>query len=160
MLTPQIWAVLRMSISQPASSCYLMACTQNKECKWRLPSFSSAFSPESIPQSRFPYVSLPTPWLVQIAKQCSFPSSIQSGSIGLWIARPIENMGLMPVSAERRVELLWRRCWGLWVDWIAWRRYPQGQLEKVPRLGGFYFYMRADHGSYLPFPTSELSRDQ
>ncbi|KAM0793943.1 hypothetical protein BDR22DRAFT_815978, partial [Usnea florida] len=33
---------------------------------------------------------------------------------------------------------------------------PQGQLEKVPRLGGIYVYMRADHGSYFPSPTSEL----
>lgn len=34
---------------------------------------------------------------------------------------------------------------------------PSGQLKKIPRPGGFYIYMRADHGSYWPFPTSELS---
>ena len=34
-------------------------------------------------------------------------------------------------------------------------RGPQGQLKKIPRPGGFYHYMRADHGSYFPFPTSE-----
>ena len=32
---------------------------------------------------------------------------------------------------------------------------PQGQLKKIPRPGGFHVYMRADHGSYFPFPTSE-----
>ena len=32
---------------------------------------------------------------------------------------------------------------------------PQGQLKKIPRPGGFSTYMRADHGSYWPFPTSE-----
>jgi linoleate 10R-lipoxygenase len=32
---------------------------------------------------------------------------------------------------------------------------PSGQLKKIPRPGGFYIYMRADHGSYWPFPTSE-----
>lgn len=32
---------------------------------------------------------------------------------------------------------------------------PQGQLKKIPRPGGFYVYMRADHGSYFPFPTSK-----
>lgn len=32
---------------------------------------------------------------------------------------------------------------------------PPGQLKKIPRPGGFYVYMRADHGSYWPFPTSE-----
>ena len=32
---------------------------------------------------------------------------------------------------------------------------PAGQLKKIPRPGGFYIYMRADHGSYWPFPTSE-----
>ena len=31
---------------------------------------------------------------------------------------------------------------------------PQGQLKKIPRPGGSYVYMRADHGSYFPFPTS------
>ncbi|KAK4694208.1 linoleate 10R-lipoxygenase, partial [Lecanoromycetidae sp. Uapishka_2] len=31
---------------------------------------------------------------------------------------------------------------------------PQGQLKKVPRPGGFYIYMRSDHGSYFPFPTT------
>ncbi|KAL9134531.1 MAG: hypothetical protein Q9175_004283 [Cornicularia normoerica] len=31
---------------------------------------------------------------------------------------------------------------------------PQGQLKKIPRPGGFYVYMRADHGSYFPFPTT------
>lgn len=34
---------------------------------------------------------------------------------------------------------------------------PQGQLKKIPRPGGFYVYMRADHGSYFPFPTSECT---
>lgn len=32
---------------------------------------------------------------------------------------------------------------------------PSGELKKIPRPGGFYIYMRADHGSYWPFPTSE-----
>ena len=32
---------------------------------------------------------------------------------------------------------------------------PQGQLKKIPRPGGSHVYMRADHGSYFPFPTSE-----
>lgn len=32
---------------------------------------------------------------------------------------------------------------------------PQGQLKKIPRPGGFYIYMREDHGSYFPFPTSK-----
>lgn len=32
---------------------------------------------------------------------------------------------------------------------------PQGELKKIPRPGGFYIYMREDHGSYFPFPTSE-----
>ncbi|KAI9888686.1 MAG: hypothetical protein M1814_006542 [Vezdaea aestivalis] len=31
---------------------------------------------------------------------------------------------------------------------------PQGQLKRIPRPGGFYIYMRADHGSYFPFPTT------
>jgi linoleate 10R-lipoxygenase len=31
---------------------------------------------------------------------------------------------------------------------------PQGQLKKVPRPGGFYVYMREDHGSYFVFPCS------
>lgn len=31
---------------------------------------------------------------------------------------------------------------------------PQGQLKKIPRPGGFHVYMRADHGSYFPFPTT------
>ncbi|KAL9103552.1 MAG: hypothetical protein Q9163_001430 [Psora crenata] len=31
---------------------------------------------------------------------------------------------------------------------------PSGQLKKIPRPGGFYIYMRADHGSYWPFPTT------
>ncbi|KAL9592549.1 MAG: hypothetical protein Q9179_006606, partial [Wetmoreana sp. 5 TL-2023] len=30
---------------------------------------------------------------------------------------------------------------------------PVGQLKKIPRPGGFYVYMRADHGDYFPFPT-------
>ena len=34
---------------------------------------------------------------------------------------------------------------------------PAGELKKIPRPGGFYIYMRADHGSYWPFPTSKLS---
>ncbi len=32
---------------------------------------------------------------------------------------------------------------------------PCRQLKKIPRPGGFYIYMRADHGSYFPFPTSK-----
>lgn len=32
---------------------------------------------------------------------------------------------------------------------------PSGQLKKIPREGGFYIYMREDHGSYFPFPTSK-----
>ena len=37
------------------------------------------------------------------------------------------------------------------------RRAPgeQGQLKKIPRPGGFYIYMREDHGGYFPFPTSK-----
>ncbi|KAF2141807.1 uncharacterized protein K452DRAFT_287766 [Aplosporella prunicola CBS 121167] len=31
---------------------------------------------------------------------------------------------------------------------------PKGQLKKIPRPGGFYVYMREDHGSYFPFPLS------
>ncbi|KAL8832166.1 MAG: hypothetical protein Q9191_000439 [Dirinaria sp. TL-2023a] len=31
---------------------------------------------------------------------------------------------------------------------------PQGQLKKIPRPGGFHVYMRSDHGSYFPFPTT------
>ncbi|KAL2052222.1 hypothetical protein ABVK25_007381 [Lepraria finkii] len=31
---------------------------------------------------------------------------------------------------------------------------PQGELKKISRPGGFYIYMRADHGSYFPFPTT------
>ena len=31
---------------------------------------------------------------------------------------------------------------------------PQGRLKKIPRPSGFYIYMRADHGSYFPFPTT------
>ena len=34
---------------------------------------------------------------------------------------------------------------------------PAGQLKKIPRPGGFYVYMRADHGAYFPFPTSKYS---
>ncbi|KAL9616422.1 MAG: hypothetical protein Q9204_008578 [Flavoplaca sp. TL-2023a] len=34
---------------------------------------------------------------------------------------------------------------------------PAGELKKIPRPGGFYIYMRADHGSYFPFPLSELN---
>ena len=36
------------------------------------------------------------------------------------------------------------------------RRAPgaQGQLKKVPRAGGFYVYMREDHGSYFVFPLT------
>jgi len=34
---------------------------------------------------------------------------------------------------------------------------PAGQLKKIPRPGGFYIYMKADHGSYFPFPTSKYS---
>ena len=33
---------------------------------------------------------------------------------------------------------------------------PAGQLKKIPRPGGFYVYMRSDHGSYWPFPTSKF----
>ena len=36
---------------------------------------------------------------------------------------------------------------------------PQGDLKKIPRPGGFYIYMREDHGSYFPFPTSKLSTE-
>lgn len=32
---------------------------------------------------------------------------------------------------------------------------PKGELKKIPRPGGFYVYMKADHGSYFPFPLSE-----
>lgn len=32
---------------------------------------------------------------------------------------------------------------------------PQGQLKKIPRPGGFYIYMREDHGGYFVFPLSE-----
>ena len=32
---------------------------------------------------------------------------------------------------------------------------PQGRLKKIQRPGGLDVYMRADHGSYFPFPTSE-----
>ncbi|KAH7062119.1 fatty acid oxygenase [Macrophomina phaseolina] len=31
---------------------------------------------------------------------------------------------------------------------------PKGQLKKIPREGGFYVYMREDHGSYFPFPLT------
>ena len=31
---------------------------------------------------------------------------------------------------------------------------PQGQLKKIPRPGGFYVYMREDHGSYFAFPCT------
>ena len=31
---------------------------------------------------------------------------------------------------------------------------PAGQLKKIPRPGGLHIYMRSDHGSYWPFPTS------
>lgn len=31
---------------------------------------------------------------------------------------------------------------------------PKGELKKIPRPGGFYVYMREDHGSYFPFPLS------
>ncbi|KAF2099021.1 heme peroxidase [Rhizodiscina lignyota] len=31
---------------------------------------------------------------------------------------------------------------------------PKGELKKIPRPGGFYVYMREDHGSYFPFPTT------
>lgn len=37
---------------------------------------------------------------------------------------------------------------------------PQGQLKKIPRPGGFYVYMREDHGSYWPFPTSKCWRER
>lgn len=33
---------------------------------------------------------------------------------------------------------------------------PKGVLKKIPREGGFYVYMREDHGSYFPFPLSEF----
>lgn len=33
---------------------------------------------------------------------------------------------------------------------------PAGELKKIPRPGGFYIYMRADHGSFFPFPLSEF----
>ena len=37
------------------------------------------------------------------------------------------------------------------------RRAPgaAGELKKIPRPGGFYVYMREDHGAYFPFPTSK-----
>lgn len=31
---------------------------------------------------------------------------------------------------------------------------PKGELKKIPREGGFYVYMRDDHGSYFPFPLT------
>ncbi|KAF2087527.1 putative fatty acid oxygenase PpoC [Saccharata proteae CBS 121410] len=31
---------------------------------------------------------------------------------------------------------------------------PKGELKKVSRPGGFYVYMREDHGSYFPFPLT------
>ncbi|OJD35163.1 fatty acid oxygenase [Diplodia corticola] len=31
---------------------------------------------------------------------------------------------------------------------------PKGELKKIPREGGFYVYMREDHGSYFPFPLT------
>lgn len=31
---------------------------------------------------------------------------------------------------------------------------PLGELKKIPRPGGFHVYMRSDHGSYFPFPTT------
>jgi linoleate 10R-lipoxygenase len=31
---------------------------------------------------------------------------------------------------------------------------PQGELKKIPRPGGFYVYMREDHGSYFVFPCT------
>lgn len=31
---------------------------------------------------------------------------------------------------------------------------PKGELKKIPRPGGFYIYMREDHGSYFPFPLT------
>jgi len=34
---------------------------------------------------------------------------------------------------------------------------PQGQLKKVLRPGGTMVYMRADHGGYFPFPTSQYT---
>ncbi len=34
---------------------------------------------------------------------------------------------------------------------------PAGELKKIPRPGGFYVYMRDDHGSYFPFPLCEYS---
>lgn len=39
------------------------------------------------------------------------------------------------------------------------RRAPgaQGQLKKIPRPGGFYIYMREDHGGYFVFPLSKFS---
>lgn len=42
------------------------------------------------------------------------------------------------------------------------RRAPgsKGELKKIPRPGGFYIYMREDHGSYFPFPlTMTISWD-
>lgn len=37
---------------------------------------------------------------------------------------------------------------------------PQGQLKKIPRPGGFYIYMREDHGSYFVFPLSKWRRNK
>lgn len=34
---------------------------------------------------------------------------------------------------------------------------PQGELKKIARPGGCHIYMRADHGSYTPLPTSKYS---
>lgn len=31
---------------------------------------------------------------------------------------------------------------------------PKGELKKIPRPGGFYVYMKEDHGSYFPFPLT------
>ena len=32
---------------------------------------------------------------------------------------------------------------------------PAGQLKKIPGPGGSHVYLRSDHGSYFPFPTSK-----
>lgn len=32
---------------------------------------------------------------------------------------------------------------------------PAGQLKKIPAPGGSHVYLRSDHGSYFPFPTSK-----
>lgn len=35
---------------------------------------------------------------------------------------------------------------------------PKGEVKKIPRPGGFYVYIREDHGSYFPFPASKCAK--